>query len=268
MGSWGYSPMSNDTSEDIRDDFEMKLKYKKSFHDATKEILLENEDILNDKDEMANLWLALAERQWQYGFENTQITEIVKEICLDGYGQDIWKEEGIKEYQKRMHTLQKFYNKIQIPKEKPKKIPKLIIRKAIFKKGDCLSVKLNNNYYACALVLDEDNSNIEYGYNTIVILSCYTKNIPTLDLFHDIPYLVHTLYKYNKGKVVMSGYDSTGFKKFKSQIVKIGNIDISPRNFIKPILGSYCGWILLIEQAQDEFKKEFVLQKRQVKGKK
>ena len=28
MGSWGYSPMSNDTSEDIRDEFETKLKYK------------------------------------------------------------------------------------------------------------------------------------------------------------------------------------------------------------------------------------------------
>ena len=140
MGSWGYAPMSNDTSEDVRDEFETKLKYKKDFDTATKEILAENKDALYDKDDAGNVWLALAERQWQYGFENNEINIKVKEICLNGIGQDIWKEEGDKEYLKRMEALEKFYNKISIPKAKPKKIPKLVIRKAIFKKGDCLNI--------------------------------------------------------------------------------------------------------------------------------
>ena len=258
MGSWGYAPMSNDTSEDVRDEFETKLKYKKDFDTATKEILAENKDVLDDKDDASNVWLALAERQWQYSFENNEIKIKVKEICLNGIGQDTWKEEGDKEYLKRMKSLEKFYNKISIPKAKPKKIPKLVIRKAIFKKGDCLSIKLND-YYACALVLDEDNSDVEYGLNTIVLLQCYSKEVPALDLFHNTPYLIYTLYDYNKGKAVMSEYLMQEFKKFNTEISKIGNIDISSRNFKKPKLLSYCGWASLKGDAENEFKKEFVV---------
>ena len=259
MGSWGYAPMSNDTSEDIRDEFETKLKYKKDFDIAIKEILTDNKDILDDKDDASNLWLALADRQWQYGFKNNKIKTKVKEICQNGIGQNLWKEEGSKEYLKRMNALEKFYNKISIPKKILKKIPKLVIRKAIFKKGDCLSLKLDNGYYACALVLDEDNSDIEYGDNFIVLLQSFTQNKPTLDLFYNTPYLIHTLSEHNKGKIVMSGYGAIGFKKFKTQIEKIGNINISSTNFTRPMLCSYSEWNLLITEAENEFKEEYII---------
>ncbi len=260
MSSWGFAPMSNDTSEDIRDSFETKLKYKKDFETTIKEILEENKDVLSDVDDSSNLWLALAERQWQYGFKNTQIKDIVQKICLEGYAQDIWKEEGEKAYNKRMLALKKFYIKIQIPKEKPKKLPKLIIRKAIFEKGDCLSIKLDNGYYACALVLDEDNSHIEYGDNFIALLQSFTQSKPTLNLFYNTPYLVHTPDGYNKGEIIMAGYDTIGFKKSKTKIEKIGNIDISSRNFVRPKLCSYSGWNLLIDDAQNEFKEAYIIE--------
>jgi len=258
MGSWGYAPMSNDTSEDIRDEFETKLKYKKDFDTVIEEILIENENILSDEDEASNLWISLAERQWQYGFNNIQIDDMVEKICLEGLGQNVWKEAGEKEYQKRMIALKKFYDKIKIPKEKSKKLPKLIIRKAIFKTGDCLAIKIDG-YYACALVLDEDNSNIEYGENTIALLECYSKTLPTLNLYYETPYLRYSLHDYNIGETILCTYLMQGFQKFKTKILKIGNIDITPRKFTPSSLNSSCGWILLLEQAKDEFKNEFLV---------
>ena len=67
------------------------------------------------------------------------------------------------------------------------------------------------------------------------------------------------MYDYDKGEAVISKYQMQGFNEFKTKINKIGNIDVTPRNFIQPRLYSSCGWVLLLDQAEDEFKNEFLV---------
>lgn len=197
----------------------------------------------------SNVWLGIAEAQWQYGYTDQEVMNQVKSIAYEGIGQELWQEAGERDYVKRMKALEEFYRKIQVPKAKPKKRKKRIIRKPKFKKGDCLAIQLCNGRYAAALVLDEDTSNQEYPENKIVTLHYYKDKPPSIEDFERCKYLVLTHHNWNN-RVDVAYYGTVMFKPIKDKISVIANIDVSERPELD--CSMYAPWIDFGDQARLE----------------
>lgn len=67
MGRWGVTGFSNDTAEDVKQDYISLLRSGKDGAEAVEELTLRYEDALADSDDGPMFWLALADVQWDYG---------------------------------------------------------------------------------------------------------------------------------------------------------------------------------------------------------
>ncbi|XEC96608.1 hypothetical protein AB6A23_08730 [Paenibacillus tarimensis] len=242
MGSWGTGILQDDTVLDIIDEFKDYLKEYQSIPDATAKLIENNKDLLNDDDESSLFWIALGKCQWEYG----QLDHAVLNKIIDDFNQerglDIWKEESETDYQKRKKVISDFIKKISEPNNKIKKMPKLIIRKPLFDNGDCLALRINEEYFGAALIIRTDDSSKEYGSNLIVVLDYWDILKPTIDIFTE-PKFLHLTYGNWNGALHLSWYSNTGFRNYKDKVIKIGNIDV---NNYKDLEGrSYSSWGLM-----------------------
>ncbi|MBL7872465.1 MAG: hypothetical protein JNM78_12685 [Cyclobacteriaceae bacterium] len=64
MGTWGTSIFSDDLAADIRNEFRIKIGFGKSPIEASKELIDEYKDTLNDSEESSIFWIALSAVQW------------------------------------------------------------------------------------------------------------------------------------------------------------------------------------------------------------
>lgn len=94
MGAWGTSLYSDDFACDIRDDYVEKLRRGKTNEEATQEMIDENQSSVENTEDEATFWLALADTQWNYG----RLLPDVKEKAMLFVNQDTmaecWSECG------------------------------------------------------------------------------------------------------------------------------------------------------------------------------
>lgn len=244
MGAWGVGITQDDTVLDLIDDFKNILKETKDIETTTKLLIEKNKFLIDDEDEGPLFWIALAKCQWEYGNLHINVLEKVIDDFKKENGLSIWKEESEKDYLGRKKVINKFIDSIKQINHKPKKFPKLIIRKAPFEAGDCLSIKVNENYYGAALVVKVENPNPEYGQNLIIPTTYWDMTPPKQEDFIKTEWLKLT-YGNWKGIVHDSWYSPLGFRKFKDIITKVGNIDVS--QFSEITSNSYSSWNFLID---------------------
>ena len=67
MGTWNYGIFDNDVAQDIKEEYLDLLKRGIDSTEATKKIVSQNQDIIDDIDEAPTFWLVLADIQWEYG---------------------------------------------------------------------------------------------------------------------------------------------------------------------------------------------------------
>jgi hypothetical protein len=170
------------------------LKRGESLPDATEAAEDEHAELKDDPDEGPLLWLAIAHAQWKYGTVAPRVLEQVRDDIENGRGLERWEEDP-RGLEKRKAALAKFLAKIESPNPKPSRLPKLVIRKAPFREGDCLSVSLPNGLYTAALVLREDNSNPELGMNLIGSLDYLGRTPPSMRVFKRKKWLTRP-YRY------------------------------------------------------------------------
>lgn len=252
MGAWGVSPLSDDTALDVIRSYDDHLKDGLTHAEATLKIKNDYADDLRESDYEAVIWLALAERHWQYGYSDPEVLGNVRDIINTGRGQDLWKIEGEKVYLKRMSALRSFYKKIITPKSKPKKLPKRIMQAPVFRMGDCLSIRLDNGKYAAALVLSAETRNPEYGSNKIVTLRYYADTPPQLHDFGTASFLTLTHHNW-RGELDVHFYQAPMRKKHKDRIMLVGHIDVPRHADIQ--CESYTSWLNLGKQAEYELDK-------------
>jgi hypothetical protein len=252
MGTWGISPLSDDTARDVINSYDDYLKDGLTHSAATSKVKKAYASDLKDPDYEATVWLALAERHWQYGYSDPKVLDNVRDIVKTGRGQYLWKEQGEKVFMKRMSTLRSFYNKIITPKSRPKNLPKKILRAPIFKMGDCLSIFLDNGKYAAALVLSADTSNPEYGINKIVTLKYYSDAPPQINDFITASFLKLTHHKW-AGQLDVCFYLAPMNKKCKNRIMLVGNIDVS--QYADMECKCYASWLDLGNETVYELEK-------------
>ena len=227
MGTWGYELEQDDFFFDITCTFDQQLKQNQNLR-QTSDFLLENyANTLDDPDEGPLFWMALANMQWKYGTVDEHILEQVKSDFERDAGLERWLEIGQTEYERRKNVISRHLTKISSPNPRPKKLPKIVVRKPIYEAGDCLSILLRNDMYGAALVLASDHSDIEYGKNLIALLNYMEHQEPDLAVFENRDWLVLTHHLY-ENKPDIGWYTAPGHRRVKSKFRLIGNIPVLP----------------------------------------
>ena len=79
MGAWGVKLYQNDLAEDIKYEYTEYLREGKTNEEATEELILKYEGMLEDIDDGPNFWFVLADQQWKIG----RLLPYVKEQALN-----------------------------------------------------------------------------------------------------------------------------------------------------------------------------------------
>lgn len=228
MGSWGTGISSNDSFADIYDGFFELYNEGFSVSEITKKLIQENQETINIREDSNNFWFAIALAQWECKELEKSIFEKVKEIINSGKDIAIWKELDASnaDIKSREIVLKKFLAKLEIEKVKPKTRKKKKLYDSIFKKGDCLTYKMENGNYGGALVLTEETQS-EVGANFIAITTINQNNKPTIDE-------IKKAYVYvKKMKLVSEWSDQPQIGIFMGCLFKKGNINIETLGKIK-----------------------------------
>ncbi len=225
MGTWGKKIIDDDFVADVIGSFDDKLKSSQNVEEATKLVKNEFKGSFKDSDDGPLFWIGLAEAQWRYGFTETGVIQKVKDDYSNERGLDRWKEAGAKELEKRKQILEVFITKIETSNPKPKKLPKIVVRKPIFEAGDCLSISLENGKFTAAIVLVSDHRMTEYGKNLIVGLNYLSDQPPEMEVFDKRNWLFLNHHNFNK-ELFIGWYLPVGFKAVKEHIKVIGKTTI------------------------------------------
>ncbi|MBQ7551649.1 MAG: hypothetical protein IJT04_09005 [Bacteroidales bacterium] len=145
MGMWVFDLYQNDTSLDVKDEFEELYNTGNAVRDITDKLTEDYKSIMGDIDEEPLFWLALADTQWNLGV----LMPWVKEKSLYW----IEKARGMLNCQsidmsvqaKRRKTLDKLQAKLLSPQPPVKKPIKKGIYKCQWKLGDVFAYQLESN---------------------------------------------------------------------------------------------------------------------------
>ena len=145
MGTWGFELYQNDTSLDVKDEFEELFNSGKTVQEITNKLAEEYKSIMGDIDEEPLFWWALADTQWNLGV----LLPFVKEKAL--YWID--KDSGMFNCQtidmsakaKRKKILDDLKAKLLSPLPPVKKTAKKRIYKCQWKLGDVFAYQLESD---------------------------------------------------------------------------------------------------------------------------
>ena len=225
MSSWGTGIKQDDLVRDVIACFNERLKDGDTLEEATRAVLGQYSEVLEDQDEGPRVWIAIAEAQWTYGELAKGILDRVKHDFEHGVGLDLWKEASEESLRERRQEIKHFIEKISVPNPKPKKRPKRVSRAPRFAAGDCLAIKLANGQYGAGLVLAADHSDPEYGKNLIAVLDYMSRDRPSPKVFKKRRWLKLTHHQW-KGKLDLSWYLPVHFTKEKDRFEIVGHIKI------------------------------------------
>lgn len=144
MGMWGFELYQNDTSLDVKEEFEELFNAGKTVQDITDKLAEDYKSIMGDIDEEPLFWLALADTQWNLGV----LLPAVKEKAL--YWID--KIRGMFDCQTDMsakatgkRNLDDLQAKLLSPQPPQKKPVKKRIYKCQWKVGDVFAFQLESD---------------------------------------------------------------------------------------------------------------------------
>ncbi|MBL8312039.1 MAG: hypothetical protein JNL19_16580 [Burkholderiales bacterium] len=195
----------------------------------------------DDPDEGPLLWMAIAHAQWKWGAVDAITLARVRQDIETGRGLDRWRDDG-KTLSQRQVALNAFLARIESPNPKPSAIPKLVVRRAPFRAGDCLAVALQNGHYAAALVLAEDNSNREYGKNLVAMLDYDQACPPTVEVFERRPWLLRVQTPQRRERDVC-WYLPVKFKSVSKRLSVVGTVPLKLGDPKPDKLYPHAGWL-------------------------
>lgn len=145
MGLWGFELYQNDTSLDVKEEFEELFHTGKTIQEITDKLLVDYKSIMGDIDEEPLFWFALADTQWNLGV----LLPVVKEKAL--YWID--KDSGMFNCQtmnmsakaKMKKTLDDLQAKLLSPQPPAKKPVKKRIYKCQWQLGDVFAYQLESD---------------------------------------------------------------------------------------------------------------------------
>lgn len=155
MGAWGAGVFSDDLACDIRDQFRELIGDGKSTEAATKQILVDYDDTLDDEDEGPSFWIALAATQSQCGRLMDRIGDKAVKIIDKGGDLARWKalDGNAKDLAARKAALSKLRKALLGPQRQPTKIRKAYADQTDWKVGHAISYRLKSGNFVIMRVL-------------------------------------------------------------------------------------------------------------------
>lgn len=254
MGTWGTAIKSNDTSADIYADFFDLYNDGKEPTEIKEKLIADNPNGEND------FWFALALSLWETKSLPNDILEKVRGIIKSESDIKVWKELDASEsdIKKRKIVLDKFLVKLESEKAKPKARKRISKKEPIFKKGSCLTFKLDNGNYGGGIVLESDYET-GFGYNLIVTTRINQPTKPTVSDFKKCNVLVASFGNW-KDEPKVTWYLPKRFKKEFSELFEnIGEtpIELNYTPSGSEIRASFsAGWQNIIEPVNKQFEHE------------
>jgi hypothetical protein len=246
MGNWGTGISSNDTFEDIKDEFFELYNEGLESTEITQKLINSNQEIVDDKEDGNNFWFALALCQWECKALEPELLERITKIIESGTDIELWKEIGAEksELTKRRKALEKFLEKLYSEKKSPKKRKKKVFRDAIFKKGDCLSVELSNGSFGAAFVLESEGQT-EYGLNLIALCNYNSDDPPTAQYFEKADVIISKQQSSGvkfEDYPLISWYMAPHFKSNEIKISVVGTLETDKTYNQKQDYRNYVHW--------------------------
>jgi len=238
MGTWGTEVLQDDVVADVIGFTIGLLKKGSTIDEATSRALSNFSELRKDADDGPLLWLAIAELQWRYGRVDPDVLNHVRSDIENENGLEPWRDDP-KALSSRKKVLVRFLARIEQPNPNPRALPKPVVRRAPFQKGDCLSVHLPDSQYTACLVLGEDNSDPELGMNLVAGLDYYESVPPDTAVFTRRDWLKKTFGCWD-GRLDICWYLPIGLRSIRKQITVVDNIKIKWSDPKKS--GTYTRW--------------------------
>lgn len=145
MGTWGPNLYQNDTSLDVKDEFEKLYNEGKNVQEITDILTEEYKSLFGDIEEEPLFWLALADTQWEFGV----LLPVVKEKALYWIDESVnmlnFKSINTSAKENRIKNLNGLRAKLLSTQPKVKKITKKRIYKCQWKYGDVFAYRLESD---------------------------------------------------------------------------------------------------------------------------
>lgn len=190
MGVWGTAILSDDFARDVYDGY--LDAYDDGAEHSTIRARLEadNKDAIDDVEEESVFWLALARAQWDCGVLEPDVLQVVRDIVIQGRGLSRWREASEKLALKRELVVAAFLDKIQVPRERPRKRRRVRHISTIYNPGDCLAIHLPDGEYGAAMVIAKDDHLRRDGLDLVGVLRYKSAAKPNRFVFENAPWLV------------------------------------------------------------------------------
>jgi len=167
MGTWGYGIFENDVSVDVRLTFEDAIHRGATVEEATRHVLAECADYLEDMDDRVQVWLALASLQLEQGSVEDSIRKRALEVIEQGADLKRWEENGTEAVEARKGMLEVLRSSLLRPAvrqeaaprrrlKKPKKLP--------YEEGTWFAVPLRDGGYGVGIVARIAGRGVTLGY--------------------------------------------------------------------------------------------------------
>ncbi|MBO9561616.1 MAG: hypothetical protein J7621_02540 [Niastella sp.] len=224
MGTWGTGIFQNDTTADIWVEF--KELYNKGLSPKDIRLKLEKEySPQSDTEYYAEIWTGIAYGQWMCGeLEDYTFKKLSDATKLKW--QTLWMEDK-KDLDKRIKAITDFIEKIKTPRPTALKRKKVVVRPIIYKKGDVIALKIDDEKYLAAVV-DNHDDHSNTPSNTIIFTDLVFIEQPTQQQILN----AHILYldigghaQYHRGYFNATFTTKNMARKAKDTI-KIGEIPV------------------------------------------
>ncbi|MCR5286936.1 MAG: DUF4259 domain-containing protein [Saccharofermentans sp.] len=150
MGAWGAGITSNDTAQDLLNEYKAAFFY----YDVATAVKKIDEYVRTmfdetDEEEFAAYYYSLADFMWKKGILTDEIRDRAVKMVDSDFGMNLWKEEGAFAEKERRKVLAKFRDTITSPQCAPKKIKIDYYMDDIFEDGEyvCFQLKTEGKPY-------------------------------------------------------------------------------------------------------------------------
>ena len=233
MGAWGVKLYQNDLAEDIKYEYTEYLREGKTNEEATKELILKYEGMLEDIDDGPNFWFVLADQQWKIG----RLLPYVKEQALNwiekGGDLHIWYESSEKLGNERKRVLEELSQRLNSPQPPEKKIYKHRYYICPWKDGDIFALPLNEYGKEYGLngkyIMIQQASQIEFNKNIIPLVRCWiSDNLTYTPERENCTECIHWGWKLPPGRncKYIFELDITSKRIIPKDLVYVGNFKI------------------------------------------
>lgn len=233
MGAWGNGVMDNDTSSNIYEDFMELFNEGQDPNIVSEKLLHENQELIENPDDCNNFWFALAFAQWETKSLNSVVFDKVKDIIESENDLTVWRELDADEadIKKRKIVLQKFLEKLQSERKRPKarQKSKVVIASPIFPKGTCLTFKLDNGNFGGAIVL-EGHENAKFGGNNYIATTRINQSIkPTINDIEKSELLINNFFPSSDPRGEIMWYSSDSYNEYDGLFEIIGHLKVNKK---------------------------------------